>query len=34
MDPGYPIDNGLFSTIDLVTKFDLATKFGLLGNKM
>jgi hypothetical protein len=34
MDPGHPINNGLISTTDLVIEFDLATKFGLLGNKM
>ncbi len=34
MDLGYPIDNGLFSIIDLAMKFDLATKFDLPCNKM
>jgi hypothetical protein len=34
MDLGRSIDNGLISTIDLATKFDLATTFGLLSNKM
>jgi len=31
---GHLINGGLISTIDLVIKFDLATKFGLFGNKM
>ncbi len=31
---GCPIDGGLISTIDLAMEFDLAMKFGLLGNKM
>jgi hypothetical protein len=29
LDLGFPIDGGLISTIDLTTKFNLATKFGL-----
>jgi hypothetical protein len=34
MNMGCSIDNGLISTIDLATKFDLAMKFGLFSNKM
>jgi hypothetical protein len=34
MDMGRPINDGLIFTIYLVTKFDLATEFGLLSNKM
>jgi hypothetical protein len=33
LDMGHLIDDGLISTIDLVTKSDLVTKFALFGNK-
>ncbi len=34
LDLGHSINNGLISTLDLVTKFGLAMEFGLPNNKM
>jgi hypothetical protein len=34
LDMGRPIDDGLISTIDLATKFDLVTNFAIFGNKI